>query len=399
MKKVFGFIAILLFLFGCQKNKPIPGPAILVVDPSAGAQGLYISIRGSNFDTVGSNNLVSFNGINAPVIESSGDSLLIVQVPAGVTTGKVTVSSHNQKTTSMNDFVVLPGSWTQKKDFPDIYGRLSAIGFSISGKGYVGFGGHTGFPEDGLFMYDPSTDSWSQQASLGMKLKQAVGVTVNNKAYIGIGYTDQNASEYTNSFFEYDPVANNYTTKTDFPGAGRFGAVGIAINNKIYVGLGSGLKSAGEDFNDLWQYNPVTNVWTRMADAPSTVGGYNSFAFSLNDSSAYICTGAPEQHQPALWLYNVNTDSWTQKNNLPFDLSWGPCSMVIGGNAYVLNGWDENWLYNPSSDTWTPKAFFTSRMLGVSFVIGNKGYFGLGAGAQYVHVNKLYDTDWWEFSP
>ena len=136
-----------------------------------------------------------------------------------------------------------------------------------------------------------------------------------------------------------------------------------------------------------------------MADAPSTVGGYNSFAFSLNDSSAYICTGAPEQHQPALWLYNVNTDSWTQKNNLPFDLSWGPCSMVIGGNAYVLNGWDENWLYNPSSDTWTPKAFFTSRMLGVSFVIGNKGYFGLGAGAQYVHVNKLYDTDWWEFSP
>ena len=124
MKKVFGFIAVLLFLFGCQKNKPIPGPAILVVDPSAGAQGLYISIRGSNFDTVGSNNLVSFNGINAPVIESSGDSLLIVQVPAGVTTGKVTVSSHNQKTTSMNDFVVLPGSWTQKKDFPDIYGRL-----------------------------------------------------------------------------------------------------------------------------------------------------------------------------------------------------------------------------------------------------------------------------------
>ena len=327
------------------------------------------------------------------------DTSLIVQAPVGVTTGKVTVSSRNQKTTSVNDFVVLPGSWTQKKDFPDIYGRLSAIGFSIGDKGYVGFGGHTGFPEDGLFMYDPSTDSWSQQALLGIKMKQAVGVTVNNKAYLGIGSTDQNANEYTNSFFEYDPVANTYTPKADFPGAGRFGAIGIAINNKIYVGLGSDPKTVPGDYNDLWQYDPVTNLWTRKADAPSGVGGYNSFAFSLDDSTAYICTGAPEEHQPALWLYNANKDNWTQKNNLPFDLSWGPCSMVIGANAYVLNGWDQNWLYNPSSDTWTQKAFFTSRMLGVSFVIGNKGYFGLGAGAQFAHINYLYDQDWWEFSP
>jgi N-acetylneuraminic acid mutarotase len=398
MKKIFRFIIFLLIISGCHKtNQPSP-PAILRVDPSAGAAGNYVFIYGSNFDTIASNNLVSFNGINAPVIDAS-DSLLIVQAPAGVTTGKVTVSRHNQRTTSVNDFVVLPGSWTQKKDFPDIYGRFSAVGFSIGDKGYIGFGGNTGFPEDGLFMYDPSTNSWTQQALLGIKMQQAVAVTVNNKAYLGIGYTDQNANEYTNSFFEYDPVANTYSPKADFPGAGRFGAVGIAINNRIYVGLGADPKSVPGDYSDLWQYDPVTNIWTRKADAPPSVRGHNSFVFSLNDSTVYICSGAPGQHQPALWLYNANTDSWTQKNNLPFDLSWGPSTMVIGANAYVLNGWDENWLYNPSSDEWTQKAFFTSRMFGVSFVIGNKGYFGLGAGVQFPHANHYINTDVWEFTP
>jgi N-acetylneuraminic acid mutarotase len=399
MKKAFCFIVVLLIFFGCQKNNQSPQSAILRINPSAGAEGTYVYIYGSNFDTIGSNNLVSFNGINAPVIDYSGDSLLIVQAPAGVTTGKVTVSSNNQKTTSSNDFVVLPGSWTQKKDFPDIQGRLSAVGFSIGDKGYIGFGGHTGFPEDGLFMYDPSTDSWSQQALLGIKMQQAIAVTVNNKAYLGIGFTDQNPNEYTNQFFEYNPVANTYTAKSDFPGAGRFGAVGIVINNKIYVGLGNDPKIVTGHYNDLWQYDPVTDVWTRKADAPAAAEGQFSIAFSLDDSTTYICSGSAGGSPPAMWLYNANTDSWTQKNNLPFDFSWGPCTMVIGTNAYVLNGWDQNWLYNPSSDTWTQKAFFTSRMLGVAFVIGNKGYFGLGSGLQLAHANHDINTDIWEFNP
>jgi hypothetical protein len=90
----------------------------------------------AHFDTVANNNQVSFNGINAPVHDIFGDSILVVQVPAGVSTGKITVTSHDQKTTSQNDFVILPGSWRRKKDFPDPSGRFVAICFSIGNKGW-----------------------------------------------------------------------------------------------------------------------------------------------------------------------------------------------------------------------------------------------------------------------
>jgi N-acetylneuraminic acid mutarotase len=399
MQKIFRIITVLLVLSGCVKNNQPPSPAILRLDPSTGAQGTYVFIYGSNFDTAASGNLVSFNGINAPVIDADVDTLLIVQAPPGVTTGKVTVSRNNQKTTSTDDFVVLPGNWIQKKDFPDVYGRFSALGFSIGGKGYVGFGGHTGFPQDGLFMYDPSTDSWTQQASLGIRLMNAVAVTAGNKAYLGIGSTDQTTNGYTNSFFEYDPVTNTYTAKTDFPGAGRYGAVGVAINNKIYIGLGNSATYPIQPYNDFWQYDPATDIWTRKGDAPLSLGGIYPIAFSLDDSTTYVCSGPPGGSRTVLWIYNAHTDSWTQKNDLPFNFSWGTCTMVIGSNAYVINGWDQNWLYNPSSDSWTQKAFFTSRMLGVSFVIGNKGYFGLGSGIQLEHVNHYITTDWWQFNP
>jgi N-acetylneuraminic acid mutarotase len=398
MKKGFRFIIVLLIISGCVKNNQPPGPTVLRIDPSTGAAGNYVFIYGTNFDSIPSNDIVSFNGISTPVIDAS-DTLLIVQAPAGVTTGKVTVSRHNQKTTSTDDFVVLPGSWTQKKDFPDNQGRFSAMGFSIGDKGYVGFGGHTGFPQDGLFMYDPSTDSWSQQASMGVRLMQAVAVTCNSKAYLGIGSTDQNTNGYTNSFFEYDPVTNTYSQKTDFPGGGRIGAIGIAIKNKIYVGLGNSATYPLHTYNDLWQYDPATDVWARKADAPLNLGLGYFLAFSLDDSTTYVCAGAQDGPHPVLWLYNANADSWTQKNDLPFYFSFGPCTMAIGSNVYIINGWDQNWLYNSSSDSWTQKAFFTSRMLGVSFVIGNTGYFGLGAGVQYENANHYINTDWWEFTP
>jgi N-acetylneuraminic acid mutarotase len=163
--------------------------------------------------------------------------------------------------------------------------------------------------------------------------------------------------------------------------------------------LGNNPRSAPRYYHDFWQYDPATDVWTRRADAPTLIEGDFAIAFSLNDSTAYICSGASGGSHPALWLYNVITDQWAQKNNAPFDVDWGPCAMVIGANAYILNGWSENWLYNPSTDDWTQKAFFTSRALGVSFVIGNKGYFGLGSGVQFAHENHYITSDWWEFTP
>ncbi|HVW59646.1 MAG TPA: kelch repeat-containing protein, partial [Puia sp.] len=60
------------------------------------------------------------------------------------------------------------GGWTQVAPFPTAKGRMRAVGFSIGGYGYIGSGTEDGVtPLADFYKYDPSTNSWSQIASLG----------------------------------------------------------------------------------------------------------------------------------------------------------------------------------------------------------------------------------------
>ena len=47
-------------------------------------------------------------------------------------------------------------------------------------------------------------------------------MTVDSKGYFGTGYDGANK---LNDFWEYDPTANNWTQKADFPGTARYDAV------------------------------------------------------------------------------------------------------------------------------------------------------------------------------
>jgi hypothetical protein len=74
----------------------------------AGLIGDTINIYGSNFSTTPSNNTVEFNGIPAKVISSTNNTIVAV-IPAGTTTGNVSVSVNGQPVgnTSAQSFTVL----------------------------------------------------------------------------------------------------------------------------------------------------------------------------------------------------------------------------------------------------------------------------------------------------
>ena len=66
-------------------------PTITSIDPTSGKVGTEVTITGTDFSTTPAENAVSFNGTAATVTESTATSIT-TSVPAGATTGNVTVT-------------------------------------------------------------------------------------------------------------------------------------------------------------------------------------------------------------------------------------------------------------------------------------------------------------------
>jgi gliding motility-associated-like protein/uncharacterized delta-60 repeat protein len=83
------------------------GPTITNFTPGNGMVGATVTITGTNFSSIPSNNIVEINGIVAVVSVSSLNSLTVA-VPSGATTGPISVTVGGVTATSATDFNVVP---------------------------------------------------------------------------------------------------------------------------------------------------------------------------------------------------------------------------------------------------------------------------------------------------
>lgn len=109
-----GILALASLLFaGCKKNDPpvdVPqAPTIATVTPIEGPVGTTVTITGTNFSVTPSGNIVKFDAATASVT-SATTTQLVVQVPASLLPGRVSISvSVNGKTvTATQQFTVKP---------------------------------------------------------------------------------------------------------------------------------------------------------------------------------------------------------------------------------------------------------------------------------------------------
>lgn len=93
------------FVVTSTATTPVINPVISSFTPQSGVEGTEVTISGSNFSTTTNNNTVKFNGTLA-TISSATSTELKVNVPAGATTGKITVEVGNKTATSSTDFTV-----------------------------------------------------------------------------------------------------------------------------------------------------------------------------------------------------------------------------------------------------------------------------------------------------
>ncbi|MBP9882029.1 MAG: fibronectin type III domain-containing protein [Chitinophagales bacterium] len=306
-------------------------------------------------------------------------------------------------------------TWVQKRNLRGA-ARSDAVAFSIGNKGYLGTGLKnfaSKFCQD-IWEYDPIYDSWSQKADFGGGARsKAIGFSLDDKGYLGTGYRYVDAFEIYNykDFWEFDPVANTWTQKADFAGNSRYGAVGFNINNKGYVGTGYSYVPFGAKtyYRDFWQYEPASDSWIKKVDFGGNAR-LGAIGFSIGEKG-YIGTGQSMSdvelnYAKDFWEYNPISDTWTQKADFALTERSYAIGFSLSGYAYVGTGINDDyfkdmWQYNPAVNEWTQQADFsgTARKGASVFTIGEKGYLGMGVNYDTYYSEYIYLRDFWQYTP
>ncbi len=227
-------------------------------------------------------------------------------------------------TNSFYEYTPSAGQWTSIASFPGV-ARAGAVAFVIGDKAYVG-GGHDGptggNPLNDFYVYNASTGTWGgpiapcPAAGVG---SHAVAFAINGEGYVGTGDTISGSSYIPEKdFWKYNPDSDKWTRVADFGGGVRADAAGFAICDKGYVGTGNPDVAQNEFTKDFWQYDPVKNKWTRIADYGGTARAYTR-AFVIG-KTAYVGTGRNASSTSglgALWSYTpIDTPAFSADTSI-----------------------------------------------------------------------------------
>lgn len=354
----------------------VPIPSIATIDPlsglpaaSTGFSGTPITITGTGFNPNVSDNVVKFNGTVATVTDAS-TTMLKILIPAGATTGKITLGSYGVVIESTTNFTVLPNNvWNSLADYPDY--RSSSAGFVIGTKIYVGTGYDGNDVKRDFWEFDTQTGQWTRKEDFpGIARDGAVGFSIGSKGYIGLG---RNGASYLSDFYEYNP-STGWRKMKDFEGSPRSSTANFALESKGYVGCG--FAGFGNYFNDFWEFDPANNDWSQV-QALGTTGRYSPSVFVIN-SKAYVCGGRTGNTTfRDLWEF-TGASGWTSKTQFPGETVDGAAGFSVGTNGYIANH-KEVWKYSSTTNAWTQKAGMPSGLsFGIGLSVNYAAYFGVG---------------------
>ena len=115
----------------------------------------------------------------------------------------------------------------------------------------------------------------------------SIGVAVNNKGYVGMGCNvDQNINR--TSFWEYEPVADNWTAKSDFPNNFTTDASTFVLDTTLYLIGGVNLNPVALS-NQFYKYEPFSDTWTQLPDFSG--GAIAGAICGTNGITAFVGTG------------------------------------------------------------------------------------------------------------
>ncbi len=288
-------------------------------------------------------------------------------------------------------------------------GRSSAVAFVINGNGYVALGRDSlNVAKSDCWEYNPVEDKWNEKTSFpGIARVKAVAVVVSGKAYVGLGFNPDyrvysDTIAYLRDFWMYDPIADNWTKRADFPSGECDACVSFQFGNAIYVGSGFTGYGFGQEF---WKYNPDTNSWIQLHEFPGAAR--SGAVLCTNGEHVYFGTGYNTYNDNDWWEYFPANDTWKALKSIPDNGRENGVSFSINNRYFVSTGRQfggnltgghvksDVMEYDAVRNVWYNRGSIpdSGRENAIAFVINGKGYVGLGENDSRV-LNDI-----WCFEP
>lgn len=184
---------------------------------------------------------------------------------------------------------------------------------------------------------------------------------------------------------------------------GRASAAACVLNGKAYVF--GGRDQSGKAHNDLWEYNPETNIWTKVAVCPgkqrvrAVAIGYNNALYlglgftntNLFKDSCYLRDW---------WRYSPQTNTWDSLAEYIQGTTVSPIPYVVGERLYTIYGSNGGFsrtmiYYAPSNNTWTKEEDSSLRaksgLGGCGAQVQGRCFYGLGFNTS--NLDQWYEVD------
>jgi len=213
---------------------------------------------------------------------------------------------------------------------------------NVNGKFYL-VGGRKISPVE---VFDSKANSWSTVAPPPLEMHHFQALVYNDEIYVVMGMTGGYPHEKPlDHIYIYNPQNNNWRTGAEIPVDRRRGAGGAVVyKDKFY--LACGIKDGHWTGNTAWldEYDPKTNLWTKLSDAPIARDHFK--AIVVNDK-LYCIAGVQSNAMEKKLLdktidevdvYDLKTGTWTVSAAKLPTMRAGAATIATGDDILVMGG-------------------------------------------------------------
>jgi N-acetylneuraminic acid mutarotase len=223
------------------------------------------------------------------------------------------------------------------------------------------------------------------------------------------------SNNVVNEFYEYNPANGVWTRKSNGPSA-RCSSMVVydTVSDLLWVyGGRDRADPGGTEFNDMWSYDPSTNLWTQKSDGPGGrsehAGVFNPLTREIIVYGGYTSSSANQYPSDQVFVYETQNDNWVMKKRYTMryyhSAVWNPITNTMfcaagalrwsGGGFTYINELNE---YFPTTDTWVNRTPVGDRVRAIMVwdTLNNKLLLHGGGEANLVDVWAYdHNTDVW----